>query len=159
MHRSSKLITFSVETVWISSSTLPIRQKSPVAYDLKATHTHFIPLTPSSLLVAKCWSLPAQDLGKIQACNKIRAVLILQWEELVGFMAIMKSLKGLWVETGVPLPIYTHSAFSCLLLCSTVRRKKKKEGKKSNHHKLQFVFIPGLLKKGWNACSKDKKGL
>lgn len=45
-------------------------------------------------------------------------------------MAITRSFKGLWVETWVPLPTHTHSAFSCPLLYSTVKRKKKKKKRK-----------------------------
>ena len=88
----SSFFHWKTAAVWISSSTLPIRQKSPVSYDLKATHTHLIPLTPSSFLAAKCWSHPAQDLRKIQACNKIRAVLILQQKGLVGLHGNHKKL-------------------------------------------------------------------
>lgn len=67
----SSFFHWKTEAVWISSSTLPIRQKSPVSYDLKATHTHLIPLTPSSFLAAKCWSHPAQDLGKSKLAVKL----------------------------------------------------------------------------------------
>ena len=59
-------------------------------------------------------------------------------------MAITRSFKGLWVETWVPLPTHTHSAFSCLLLYSTVKRKKKKEEKKATSINCNFSLHLGF---------------
>lgn len=76
----------------------------------------------------------------------------------MGFMAIMKSLKGLWVETGVPLPIYTHSAFSCLLLCSTVRRKKKKRGEKKQPPQTAICLYSWASEKGVKCMLQRQEG-